>query len=632
MEDNENTIYEGYFPEPNNENENKTLENILNINSELNQQPSGVKNIMSSLMSSLKTFEELLNDIKIPYPNKDEIPLIKIKDENQFKNGNDIDTYNKSLSKFDNNKYDNKFNICRQCKKEKNINKYFCQNCNQNICENCSKNCISNNHKLIDLKGYLEEFEENKMNIYLIISNFVLPKEEQSFESNNNKNENIPMKNTNDIILILALCKQTYNNYFHYINIKECLYYLRNKYKDNIGYIIINYNISENESKIKIFGNKFVMKNKNNCHIIYEDNNYNLMEYFELKNIGKNKILEIKLIGMNNIIDASYMFSGCKSLNSLPDITKWNTINVKDMSFMFSWCISLNSLPNISNWNTNNVTNMSGMFWGCKSLISLPDISKWNIDNVSDMSYMFSLCESLTSLPDLSKLNTINVSDMSCMFEGCKSLISLPDISKWNKKNLKYMNNMFYECKSLNSLPDIKIPYPDNDEIPLLKIKDENYFENDKSIEKYVKSLVEFDDNKFNICRYCKEGGNKFFCNICYKNICNRNCYEKCKSKNHTLIELKDNLKEVEENKNDIKQLISKYFILSKEKHCSEGTKKKKKSNEIMNEVEKNKEIEERQIKNDNDILLIEAIIEKNNIISFYFIYLSRFTFLISFL
>ena len=81
------------------------------------------------------------------------------------------------------------------------------------------------------------------------------------------------------------------------------------------------------------------------------------------------------------------------------------------------------------------------------------------------------------------------------------------------------------------------------------------------------------------------------------------------------MIELKGNLKEVEENKNDIKQLISKYFILSKEKHCSEGTKKKKKSNEIMNEVEKNKEIEERQIKNDNDILLIEAIIKKNYII-----------------
>ena len=132
---------------------------------------------MSSLMSSLKTFEEILNDIKIPYPNNNEIPLIKIKDENHFISGEDIEKYIKSLVKFDNNKYDNKFNICRQCKKEKNINKYFCQNCNQNICENCSKNCIANNHKLIELKDYLEEFEEIKMNIYLIISNLVLQKE-----------------------------------------------------------------------------------------------------------------------------------------------------------------------------------------------------------------------------------------------------------------------------------------------------------------------------------------------------------------------------------------------------------------------------------------------------------------------
>ena len=250
MADNENTIYEGYFPEPNNENENNILENILNMNSELNQQPSSVENIMSSLMSSLKTFEELLNDIKIPYPNKDEILLIKIKDENYFKNGIDILSYIKNLSKFDDNKYDNKFNICRQCKKEKNINKYFCQNCNQNICENCSKNCISNNHKLIKLKDCLEEFEEIKMNIYLIISNFVLPKEKQSFESNNNKNENNPMKYTNDIILILAISKQIYNIILYFYT----PYFM---YLFNFCYFKNNFETEKLSSKNNIFLKKY---------------------------------------------------------------------------------------------------------------------------------------------------------------------------------------------------------------------------------------------------------------------------------------------------------------------------------------------------------------------------------------
>ena len=53
---------------------------------------------------------------------------------------------------------------------------------------------------------------------------------------------------------------------------------------------------------------------------------------------------------------------------------------------MFYGCKSLISLPDISKWNTYNFTDMSYMFYGCKSLISLPDISKWNTDNVDNMS------------------------------------------------------------------------------------------------------------------------------------------------------------------------------------------------------------------------------------------------------
>ena len=69
------------------------------------------------------------------------------------------------------------------------------------------------------------------------------------------------------------------------------------------------------------------------------------------------------------------MFNGCKSLISLPDISKQNTNNVTNMSHMFGECQSLSSLPDISNWNTNNVANISHMFSECKSLSSLPDIS-----------------------------------------------------------------------------------------------------------------------------------------------------------------------------------------------------------------------------------------------------------------
>ena len=43
------------------------------------------------------------------------------------------------------------------------------------------------------------------------------------------------------------------------------------------------------------------------------------------------------------------------------------------MSHMFSDCYSLESLPDISNWDTKNVNNMSYMFIGCDSLRKIPN-------------------------------------------------------------------------------------------------------------------------------------------------------------------------------------------------------------------------------------------------------------------
>ena len=63
------------------------------------------------------------------------------------------------------------------------------------------------------------------------------------------------------------------------------------------------------------------------------------------------------------------MFYDCNSLNSLPDISKWNTSNVTDMSCMFFDCSSLNSLPDISIWNTKKLKEKTDMFYGCKEYI-----------------------------------------------------------------------------------------------------------------------------------------------------------------------------------------------------------------------------------------------------------------------
>ena len=47
----------------------------------------------------------------------------------------------------------------------------------------------------------------------------------------------------------------------------------------------------------------------------------------------------------------SYIFYGCHSLISLPDISKWDTYNVISLNYLFYKCNNLQSLPDISNWN-----------------------------------------------------------------------------------------------------------------------------------------------------------------------------------------------------------------------------------------------------------------------------------------
>ena len=129
----------------------------------------------------------------------------------------------------------------------------------------------------------------------------------------------------------------------------------------SVNEITIKYKASKN-CNLNIFNSEFVKNNSENCKIVYENNTYNLSEYFDLKNIQIADELEIKLTGINNIKDASHMFQKCTSLIEIPDICYWDVINLKDISNMFYGCTSLSEAPDISNWNTENIENMSNLF------------------------------------------------------------------------------------------------------------------------------------------------------------------------------------------------------------------------------------------------------------------------------
>ena len=200
---------------------------------------------------------------------------------------------------------------------------------------------------------------------------------------------------------------------------------------------ILKYQLNPKDNKIQIFGSEFVNNNRNYCKLKFKnkenenenENENEIHEHYKYTKANENEILEIKLIMNKNISNINCFFNECSSLISISDdITYWDISNIKSMSNVFSGCSSLNSLPNISNWETKNVTDMSYMFSGCSSLIALPEIDKWNTGNVTDMQYMFSGCSKLKDLPDISKWDFSKVNNINYMFKGCLSLINVPFI------------------------------------------------------------------------------------------------------------------------------------------------------------------------------------------------------------
>ena len=304
---------------------------------------------------------------------------------------------------------------------------------------------------------------EKKLN-YEILNNF-----------NRTKSEEI--ENDMNIIINSKDINESFNN------MKQIYHKMLTKFQDTLT---INYTIGKSQT-IKLFGSEFVKNNKSLCSMIINGKECDLKSKIALKEIEMEKeSLEVILRGITNLTNISYMFSGCISLNNLPDIDKWKTINiinmnnlfyrclidrkniegikvwntsnVKYMDNMFAECTELTSLPNISKWNTSNVLSMNNIFGNCKKLKSLPDISYWNTTNVTEMSSMFLECSSLQFLPELSNWNTNNVKRMSKIFSGCKNLEYLPDISNWNtSKNsiIEDISGMFSGCSSLSVIPDI---------------------------------------------------------------------------------------------------------------------------------------------------------------------------------
>ena len=136
---------------------------------------------------------------------------------------------------------------------------------------------------------------------------------------------------------------------------------------------------------------------------------------------------EINVTGMT---DASSMFAGCSSLQSI-DLEHFDTSIVTNMKSMFAGCGNASSASSLglNHLDTSNVTNMERMFAGC--YIQHLDLNNFDTSNVTNMKEMFCVCDS--SSIDLSSFNTKNVTNMSGMFDTCVELTNL-DLSNFFTK------------------------------------------------------------------------------------------------------------------------------------------------------------------------------------------------------
>ena len=121
---------------------------------------------------------------------------------------------------------------------------------------------------------------------------------------------------------------------------------------------------------------------------------------------------DISIWKTDNLLYIQSLFCNCTSLKTIPDISKWKLYNefddlrkVMKISLDGRYSIVSNYIKFEIPFNKIKQIPLVNLFCNCLSLQSIPDISKWNVSNVTNISCLFEGCSKLKSLPDLSKWN-----------------------------------------------------------------------------------------------------------------------------------------------------------------------------------------------------------------------------------
>ena len=148
------------------------------------------------------------------------------------------------------------------------------------------------------------------------------------------------------------------------------------KYKRNI---ILIYETDEDNIE-NLFGEKFVMNNKNNIDLIINGKKSELISKYKLQK-GKNNI---EIIIKNNLTNLEYIFYKCNKLKNIDELKYLNTENVTNFSNMFNLCSIISNIEVLENWNVSNGKEFSNMFIKC-NIINLKGLEKWNVSNGNNL-------------------------------------------------------------------------------------------------------------------------------------------------------------------------------------------------------------------------------------------------------
>jgi hypothetical protein len=288
-------------------------------------------------------------------------------------------------------------NICPQCKighdrthkiidyDDKDFNcsahiqpfKSYCKNCNENLCPSCQDE--HNEHEIIEfsdimpdestLKTSLKELKKkigllkNELNKIKYTLEYIMKNLDNYYKINeriiNNFEENrrnyqilYNIKELNNTYLFKDIDDiiSTENMSVKIINIFDLFHKMNNMF-DEISLI---YKVDEKEEETKIFSDIFVHNNENkDIKMVIDDKVYELKGTFNTKNYKK-KELKIKLKNIEKCLDFSKMLDGCKSLSSLPEFYKLNTININTMLELLRKCYESFFKDNAPKWLANN--------------------------------------------------------------------------------------------------------------------------------------------------------------------------------------------------------------------------------------------------------------------------------------